>query len=48
MLYTIKPQRITQLLTEKITLRFASDGYRINGRQGPDVYNSFIGRPQIA
>jgi hypothetical protein len=47
MLYTIKPQRITQLLTEKITLRFASDGYRINGQQGPDVYNSFIGRPQI-
>src|SRR5712671_5498789 len=29
----------------KITLRFASDGYRINGRQGPDVYNSLIGRP---
>src|SRR6266851_8210443 len=23
-------------------------GYRINGRKGPDVYNSFIGRPQIA
>src|SRR2546430_8783008 len=32
----------------KITLRFASDGYRISGRQGPDAYNSFIGRPQIA
>src|SRR5713101_6298117 len=30
----------------KITLRFALDGYRINGRQGPDAYNSFIGRPQ--
>jgi hypothetical protein len=45
-MYTIKPQRITQLLRE-ITLRFASDGYRINGWQGPDVYNSLIGRPQI-
>jgi len=30
-LYTIKPQLITQLLRE-ITLRFASDEYRINGR----------------
>ena len=36
------------MLTEKITLRFASDGPRINGRQGPDVYNSLIGRPQRA
>jgi hypothetical protein len=25
----------------KITLRFASDGYRINERPGPDLYNSF-------
>src|SRR5271169_300201 len=36
------------IFDRKITLRFASDGYRINGRQGPDVYNSFIGRPQRA
>jgi hypothetical protein len=32
----------------KITLRFASEAYRIKGRQKPNVYNSFIGRPQIA
>jgi hypothetical protein len=32
-LYTIKPRRITQLLTEK-SLRFASDGYLIMGGKG--------------
>src|SRR5256885_14947888 len=47
-LYYDQPPADYSTFDRKITLRFASDGYRINGWQGPDVYNSFIGRPQIA
>src|SRR5947207_7655516 len=31
----------------KITPRVATDGYRNNGRQGLDTYNSVIARPHI-
>jgi hypothetical protein len=54
MVYTVKPQRITQLLTEQFTLRFASDGYRMNGRQGrvfeqqtPDQYKELTRIPTV-
>jgi len=35
-------------LIEKIALRFASHGYRINGAARSWVYNPSFGTPQIA